>query len=182
MHCPFCGNDDTRVVDSRLANEGDQVRRRRECISCFERFSTYEVAVFNMPPVIKTTGEKQAFNEHKLRAGIIRATQKRPVDAKAIDHAILQIQKRILHRDKQDNKNNDRKGDKKSDKKEIQSSLIGEYVMEELRTLDDVAYIRFASVYRDFNDIGEFIDAIEGLESSPSSEMTKRQIKLPGSE
>ncbi len=170
MHCPFCGNDDTRVVDSRLANEGDQVRRRRECISCSERFSTYEVAVFNMPPVIKTSGEKQVFNEHKLRAGLIRATQKRSVDAKAIDHAVLQIQKRILHKNKQ------------SDKKEIQSSQIGEYVMEELRTLDDVAYIRFASVYRDFNDIDEFIEAIEGLESSPSSEMTKRQFKLPGSD
>jgi transcriptional repressor NrdR len=164
MRCPFCGHDDTRVVDSRLANEGDQVRRRRECIACKERFSTYEYAVFNMPPVIKTTGEKQPFNEHKLRAGLIRATQKRPVDTKAIDNAILHIQKTILH----------------SDKSEVKSSQIGEYVMEELRKLDDVAYIRFASVYRDFNDIGEFIEAIEGLENSPSPELRKRQIKLPG--
>jgi len=171
VDCPFCGHNDTRVIDSRLANEGDQVRRRRECTSCKERFSTYEYAVFNMPPVVKSNGEKQAFNEHKLRAGLMRATQKRPVDSKAIDHAVLQIQKRILHRNKPDNK---------PDNKQIQSSLIGEYVMEELRTLDDVAYIRFASVYRDFNDIGGFIEAIEGLESSPSSEMTKRQIKLPG--
>lgn len=166
MHCPFCGYDDTRVVDSRLASEGDQVRRRRECMSCTERFSTFEVAVFNMPPVTKSDGVKQPFNEHKLRAGLMRATQKRPVDAKAIDSAVLQIQKRILH----------------SDKSEVDSSQIGEYVMEELRTLDDVAYIRFASVYRDFNDIGEFIDAIEGLENSPSAESRKRQIKLPGSE
>lgn len=163
MHCPFCGHDDTRVVDSRLASEGDQVRRRRECTACNERFSTYEVAVFNMPPVTKTTGEKQPFNEHKLRAGLMRATQKRPVDAKAIDSAVLQIQKRIL----------------KSGKTEVDSSLIGEFVMEELRTLDDVAYIRFASVYRDFNDIGEFIEAIERLENTPSSESRKRQIKLP---
>ncbi len=168
MHCPFCGNDDTRVVDSRLANDGDQVRRRRECLStkCKERFSTYEVATFNMPPVVKSTGEKQSFDEHKLRAGLMRATQKRPVDAKAIDGAVLHIQKLILH----------------SDKSEVKSSQIGEYVMEELRKLDDVAFIRFASVYRNFNDIGEFIEEIEGLEKSPSPELKKRQIKMPGSE
>jgi len=166
MHCPFCGHHETRVVDSRLANEGDQVRRRRECTSCGDRFSTYEYAVFNMPPVLKSNGQKQSFNEHKLRAGLMRATQKRPVDAKAIDSAILNIQKRIL----------------REDKNSVDSSKIGEYVMEELRTLDDVAYIRFASVYRDFNDIGEFIDAIEGLENSPSPELKRRQIKLPGAE
>ncbi len=167
MHCPFCGHDDTKVVDSRLASEGDQVRRRRECLSasCKERFSTFEEAIFNMPKVLKSNGDLQAFNEHKLHAGLSRATQKRPVDDKAIDSAILQIQKRIL----------------KHEKDTIKSSQIGEYVMEELRTLDDVAYIRFASVYRDFNDIGEFIEAIEGLENSPSSESRKRQIKLPGS-
>lgn len=168
MHCPFCGHSDTRVVDSRLANEGDQVRRRRECLSlkCKERFSTYEYAIFNMPPVLKSGGEKQAFNEHKLRAGLMRATQKRPVDAKAIDSAVLQIQKHILN----------------IGKTEVTSSQIGEYVMEELRTLDNIAYIRFASVYRDFNDIGEFIEAIDGLENSPSTESRKRQIKLPGAE
>ncbi len=170
MYCPFCGRDETRVVDSRLASEGDQVRRRRECSSCKERFTTYEVAVFNMPPVLKSNGEKQAFNEHKLRDGLMRATQKRPVDAKAIDNAVLQIQKHILQDSKQ------------RGKPEIQTSLIGEYVMEELRQLDDVAYIRFASVYRDFNDIKEFIDAIEGLENTPRSELTKRQLKLPGAD
>lgn len=169
MHCPFCGHTDTRVIDSRLANEGDQVRRRRECIECNERFSTYEYAVFNMPSVIKSGGEKQAFNEHKLRAGLIRATQKRPVDSKSIDHAIIEIQKRILNREDT------------TEKTDVETSLIGEFVMEELRKLDDVAYIRFASVYRDFNDIGEFIDAIEGLENSPSPELRKRQHKLPGS-
>jgi transcriptional repressor NrdR len=167
MHCPFCGNDDTRVVDSRLANEGDQVRRRRECMACNERFSTYEYAVFNMPSVIKSGGEKQAFNEHKLRAGLMRATQKRPVDSKSIDRAVVEIQKRILKRE--------------NPMDDVSTSLIGEFVMEELRKLDDVAYIRFASVYRDFNDIGEFIEAIEGLENSPSPELRKRQIKLPGS-
>jgi len=115
---------------------------------------------------MKSTGEKQPFDEHKLRAGLTRATQKRNVDTKAIDSAILHIQKKILN----------------LGKSEIQSSLIGELVMDELRSLDDVAYIRFASVYRDFNDIGEFIDAIEGLENSPSPELKKRQIKLPGSD
>jgi transcriptional repressor NrdR len=170
MYCPFCGQGDTRVVDSRLASEGDQVRRRRECLSCKERFTTYEVAVFNMPAVLKSSGEKQAFNEHKLRDGLMRATQKRPVDAKAVDNAILQIKKHIL----QDAKTRG--------KAEIQTSLIGEYVMEQLRQLDDVAYIRFASVYRDFNDIKEFVEAIEGLENTPRSELTKRQLKLPGAE
>ena len=164
MHCPFCGEDDTRVVDSRLASEGDQVRRRRECTSCNERFSTYEIAVFNMPQVTKSGGEKQAFNEHKLRAGLMRATQKRPVDSKSIDRAVMDIQKRVLAREGSLDKN---------DKSELTTSLIGEFVMEELRKLDDVAYIRFASVYRDFNDIGEFIDAIEGLENSPSPELKK---------
>lgn len=166
MHCPYCGHDDTRVVDSRLANEGDQIRRRRECLSesCGERFSTFEYAVFTMPPVIKSGGVTQPFNVHKLRAGLERATQKRPVDAKSIDRAVLDIQKRILNTDD-----------------EVTSSLIGEYAMEELRKMDDVAYIRFASVYRDFNDIGEFIDAIEGLENSPTPELKKRQHKLPGS-
>ena len=167
MHCPFCGHEDTRVVDSRLANEGDQVRRRRECMACNERFSTYEYAVFNMPAVIKSGGEKQSFNEHKLRAGLMRATQKRPVDSKSIDRAVVEIQKRILKRE--------------NPMDDVKTSLIGEFVMEELRQLDDVAYIRFASVYRDFNDIGEFIEAIEGLENSPSPELRKRQIKLPGS-
>ena len=166
MHCPFCGYQDTRVVDSRLASEGDQVRRRRECLSpaCKQRFSTFEYAIFKLPKVVKSSGETQAFNEHKLRAGLMRATQKRPVEAKAIDNAILQIKKRILNREKD----------------EISSSQIGEYVMEELRSLDDVAFIRFASVYRNFNDIGEFIEALEGLEKSPSAETRKRQFKLPG--
>ena len=166
MYCPFCGYEDTRVVDSRLADEGDKVRRRRECIECTERFTTFEAVTFKMPLVKKSRGEHQTFNEHKLRAGLMRATQKRPVDAKAIDSAVLHIQKRILN----------------SDKSEVSSSQIGEYVMEELRTLDDVAYIRFASVYRDFNDIGEFIEAIEGLENSPSTESRKRQFKLLGSD
>jgi len=168
MHCPFCGYNDTRVVDSRLANEGEQIRRRRECLSesCKERFSTYEVATFNMPPVTKSTGDKQAFDSHKLRAGLMRATEKRPVDAKAIDSAVLHIQKRILEHDKV----------------AVKSSQIAEYVMEQLRKLDEVAFIRFVSVYKNFNDIGEFIEAIEGLENSPTPELKKCQVKIPGAD
>lgn len=173
MYCPFCGCEDTRVVDSRLANEGDQVRRRRECVACGDRFSTYEYAVFNIPPVVKSTGEKQPFNPHKLRVGLMRATQKRPVDSKAIDRAIVEIQKNILHWLKTDNN---------SKPKNITTNLIGEYVMEELRKMDDVAYIRFASVYRDFHDIGEFIEEIKSLENRPSPEFNKHQRKLPGAE
>jgi len=154
MYCPFCGNDDTRVVDSRVVNEGDQVRRRRECFSCGDRFSTYESAVFNIPAVTKSTGEQQPFNPHKLRAGLMRATQKRPVDSKAIDRAIVDIQKKILYQQKNE-----------ENKTEITTRLIGEYVMEALRKMDEVAYIRFASVYRDFNDIGEFIAEIKSLEN-----------------
>lgn len=170
MYCPFCGHENTKVVDSRLANEGDQVRRRRECLSCGDRFSTYEHVVFNIPPVIKSTGEKQPFNPHKLRAGLMRATQKRPVDTKAIDRAIVEIQKNILQYQKT------------QEKHMVRSRVIGDYVMEELRNLDEVAYIRFASVYRDFNDIGEFIEEIKSLENTPNSEFSKRQIKLPGAE
>ena len=147
MNCPFCGCEDTRVIDSRIANEGDQVRRRRECSSCKERFSTYEYAVFNMPPVVKSGGEKQAFNVHKLRSGLMRAAQKRPVDAKSIDRAVIAVQKRVL----------------KSEVDKVTSSLIGEYVMDELRQLDDVAYIRFASVYRHFKDLNEFREEIDKL-------------------
>ena len=177
MYCPFCGNEDTRVVDSRLANEGDQVRRRRECVSCGDRFSTYEYAVFNIPPVIKSTGEKQPFDPHKLRVGLMRATQKRPVDSKSIDRAIVEIQKEILKCLKADGDSNS-----KGTAKKITTNLIGEYVMEELRKMDDVAYIRFASVYRDFHDIGEFIEEIKSLENQPNPEFNKRQRKLPGAE
>ena len=151
MQCPFCGNKETRVVDSRFASDGDQVRRRRECHSCKERFTTYETANFNMPMVKKSTNVKQPFSEHKLRDGMLRALKKRPVTADQMESAIIRIKKKLL----------------KVEKKEIQSDEIGRFVMEELRGLDDVAYIRFASVYNSFNTISEFNDVIRQMEKRP---------------
>lgn len=162
MRCPFCGADDTRVVDSRLANEGDQVRRRRRCVACDERFTTYEVAELTMPRVIKSNAAREPFNDDKLRGGIMRALEKRPVSIEKIEAALGHIRKKILI----------------SGEREVASSLVGELVMEELRQLDEVAYIRFASVYRRFNDIEEFRSMIEHLESDPSPEQRRRQIDL----
>jgi transcriptional repressor NrdR len=150
MHCPFCGVKTTRVIDSRLASGGDQVRRRRNCMSCSERFTTYEAAEFNMPIVKKSDNIKEPFSDHKLRDGMLRALEKRPVSQDAINSAIIAIKKKILS----------------SGRKEVNSEWIGEQVMEALRALDDVAYIRFASVYHSFNDIGEFIAAIKVMEQS----------------
>ncbi|MCK5896997.1 MAG: transcriptional regulator NrdR [Cocleimonas sp.] len=150
MHCPFCGEKTTRVIDSRLASDGDQVRRRRNCASCGERFTTYENAEFNMPIVKKSDNVKEPFSDYKLRGGMLRALEKRPVSNDAVSSSIIGIKKKILS----------------SGKKEVNSEWIGERVMDALRELDDVAYIRFASVYHSFNDIGEFIDAIKVMEQS----------------
>lgn len=158
MHCPFCGTGDTRVIDSRLANDGDQVRRRRRCASCNERFTTYEVAELSMPRVIKSNEAREPFNDTKLRAGIMRALEKRPVSIESIEAALSRIRKKILI----------------SSEREIASAIIGELVMDELRQLDEVAYVRFASVYRCFNDIDEFRNMIERLESDPSPKDAQR--------
>lgn len=152
MQCPFCGNKGTRVVDSRFASDGDQIRRRRECVACGERFTTYETANFNMPAVRKTTGVVQPFSEHKLRDGMLRALKKRPVSADQMESAIIRIKKKLL----------------KLGKAEIRSGEIGKYAMEELRDLDGVAYIRFASVYNSFNSISEFHDIFEQMKTQDS--------------
>ncbi|MBO0613897.1 MAG: transcriptional regulator NrdR [Pseudomonadota bacterium] len=162
MRCPFCGADDTRVVDSRLANEGDQVRRRRRCVACDERFTTYEVAELTLPRVIKSNAAREPFNDDKLRGGIMRALEKRPVSIESIEAALSHIRKKILI----------------SGEREVPSSMIGELVMDELRQLDEVAYIRFASVYRRFDDIEEFRSMIEHLESDASPEHRQRQPNL----
>lgn len=162
MRCPFCGADDTRVVDSRLANDGDQVRRRRRCVACDERFTTCEVAELTMPRVIKSNDAREPFNDDKLRGGIMRALEKRPVTIEEIEAALSHIRKKILI----------------SGEREVPSSMIGELVMDELRGLDEVAYVRFASVYRRFDDIDEFRNMIERLESDPSPEQRSRQIDL----
>lgn len=154
MHCPFCSATDTRVIDSRLGTDGDQVRRRRQCASCGERFTTHEVADLNMPRVMKSDGVGEAFNVEKLRAGMMLALEKRPVTMSNIDRAIQQIKKQILS----------------SGSREVKSHWIGEQVMKELRQLDGVAYIRFASVYRSFNDIDEFVEIINLMEKKAAKQ------------
>jgi transcriptional repressor NrdR len=146
-------------VDSRLSQEGDQVRRRRECGECRERFTTYEAAELNMPRVVKSDGSRQPFREEKLRAGMLRALEKRPVPSDRVEAAITRIKKRLLA----------------TGEREVQSRLIGEYVMNELSQLDDVAYVRFASVYRRFEDVNQFREVIDRLENEPDSETARRQ-------
>ncbi len=148
MHCPFCGDQDTKVIDSRLVAEGDQVRRRRECQTCKERFTTFETAELVMPRVIKSDGAREPFDENKLRAGLLRALEKRPVDTEEVETSI----NRILHELRS------------TGEREVPSRLVGEAVMKELKTVDVVAYVRFASVYRDFQDVSEFQDEISKLE------------------
>ncbi len=150
MHCPFCSEPDTRVIDSRLSTDGEQVRRRRECAACTERFTTYEVAELNMPRIIKSNGNRVPFDEAKLTAGVMRALEKRPVVTEQVDAAMNRIKHKLLS----------------AGEREIASSRLGNWVMEELLVLDHVAYIRFASVYLDFGDVNAFRDAIERLEQS----------------
>jgi transcriptional repressor NrdR len=152
MHCPFCSAEDTKVIDSRLVAEGDQVRRRRECLSCKDRYTTYEVAELVMPRLIKQNGSREPFNEEKLRAGFLRALEKRPVSIEAIEAEIQQIKHAL----------------RATGEREVKSLVLGELVMEHLKQLDQVAYVRFASVYRSFQDIAEFRDAIESLEAEPT--------------
>ena len=162
MHCPFCGKQDTKVIDSRLASEGAQVRRRRECLDCNERFTTFESAELVMPRIIKGNNAREPFDEKKLIAGMMRALEKRPVISDAVDGAISRLQHRL----------------RASGEREIAARLLGEWVMNELRELDEVAYVRFASVYRSFEDVKAFREEIERLESQPTAEDRKDQISL----
>jgi transcriptional repressor NrdR len=150
MYCPFCNADDTKVVDSRLVADGGQVRRRRECVVCSERFTTYELAELVMPRVIKSDGSREPFDEDKLRAGFQRALEKRQVSIEQIEIALSQI-KHFLQ---------------VTGEREISSRIIGEEVMSQLHELDEVAYIRFASVYRSFQDLNEFQDELNRLSSA----------------
>lgn len=149
MRCPFCSFQDTKVIDSRLVTEGDQVRRRRECVECGERFTTFESAELVMPKVIKGDGTRQPFDDNKLKSGILRAVEKRPVSVEDVEKSILNIQSQI----------------RGLGEREVSASVIGEMVMEALRKLDQVAFVRFASVYRRFKDVSEFREEIERLES-----------------
>ncbi len=154
MHCPFCGANDTKVIDSRLVAEGEQVRRRRECLACEERFTTFETAELVMPRLIKTDGSRQPFDEDKLRAGMQRALEKRPVSVERLEAAIVRIKHKL----------------RSAGEREIKSRVLGELVMGELQQLDEVAYIRFASVYRRFQDLNEFRVEIERLSREPNKE------------
>lgn len=162
MRCPFCAAEDTKVIDSRLANEGDQVRRRRECLTCSERFTTFESAELHMPKIVKSSGERELFQEEKLRSGIVRALEKRPVDTEAIEAAINHIKHQI----------------RSTGEREVPSRSLGEWVINELRELDQVAYVRFASVYRSFEDINEFREEIDRLQREPTPELKKHQMSL----
>lgn len=147
MHCPFCGHEETKVTDSRLAGEGQQIRRRRECLQCAERFTTFETAELLMPHLIKSDATREPFDEKKLRSGMIKALEKRPVSAEAVDAAVMHIGHRL----------------RTLGEREVASRLVGELVMDELRHLDEVAYVRFASVYRSFQDVDAFREEIEKL-------------------
>jgi transcriptional repressor NrdR len=147
MHCPFCGHEETKVTDSRLAAEGRQIRRRRECLACSERFTTFETAELVMPLVVKSDHSREPFDEAKLRGGIVKALEKRPVSQEAVEAAISHIGHRL----------------RALGEREVASRTIGELVMEELRHLDEVGYVRFASVYRHFQDVEAFRDEIERL-------------------
>jgi|TARA_X000000950_G_scaffold243934_1_gene299700 transcriptional repressor NrdR len=153
VFCPFCAADDTKVIDSRLVADGGQVRRRRECVGCKERFTTYEAAELVMPRVIKQDGSREPFDENKLRAGLQRALEKRPVSVEAIETEIGQMKNRL----------------RATGERELGSRVVGELVMDALKRLDQVAYVRFASVYRSFEDLSEFRDAIASLEADPQT-------------
>lgn len=162
MRCPFCGAQETKVIDSRLSGDGDQVRRRRECTLCRERFTTYESAELNLPRVVKRDGTRVPFDGRKLRSGMMRALEKRPVDMEQIEASIGRINRTLIA----------------GGEREVQSRRIGDLVMEELRGLDQVAYVRFASVYREFEDVNAFREEIDRLERQPTPEARRRQLDL----
>ncbi len=148
MRCPFCSHDDTRVVDSRVTDDGLQVRRRRECPACAARFSTYETAEIKLPQIVKRDGRREAFNEPKLRGGLARAFEKRAVSVEDIDKVVDAVMRKL----------------RTSGEREVPAGRMGEWVMEELKRIDQVAYVRFASVYRRFEDVQAFREEVEKLE------------------
>lgn len=162
MYCPFCAHADTRVIDSRLLGEGDQIRRRRECMQCKARFTTYETAELSLPRVVKSDGRRETFNDDKLRGGILKALEKRPVPMERVEAAINHVKRRL----------------REGGEREIDSRRIGELVMDALRGLDQVAYVRFASVYRSFEDVKAFLEEIERLEHDLPPDLREQQLDL----
>jgi transcriptional repressor NrdR len=163
VYCPFCGHIETKVTDSRLAGEGRQIRRRRECLACGERFTTFESAELLMPMVVKGDRSREPFDEGKLRSGMEKALEKRPVPRAQVDEAVIRIGHKMRAL-----------GDR-----EVPSRVIGELVMEELRRLDEVAYVRFASVYRHFEDVEAFHEEIRRLRDQRSEDQPERPPRRP---
>lgn len=162
MHCPFCNHPETKVIDSRLASEGQQIRRRRECLSCAERFTTFESAELVMPRIIKSDASREPFDERKLRSSMLKALEKRPVSSEALDAAVMHVCQKL----------------RSMGEREVASRYVGELAMEELHNLDEVAYVRFASVYRSFQDIDAFREEIDRLRNRRSREATEGQLAL----
>lgn len=150
MKCPFCHNDDTQVIDTRVSEEGNVIRRRRRCADCDKRFTTYERVELVMPVIVKKNGSRTEYETAKLRASLMLALRKRPVSAEAVETAIQRIEEKLLS----------------SGEREVISGHVGELVMRELKRLDKIAYIRFASVYKSFEDVSEFAEAIQEVKKS----------------
>ena len=159
MKCPFCASAETQVIDSRVSEAGDSIRRRRRCLDCQKRFTTYETVELRLPQVVKTNGNRSEFDKEKIRVGFARALHKRPVPTEFVDAAIDRIVAQVLAQGE----------------REIGSREIGEMVMQELYKLDKVAYIRFASVYRSFSDVSDFRDALREVEAPPPAAKRPRR-------
>jgi transcriptional repressor NrdR len=162
MHCPFCTHSDTKVIDSRLAGEGRQVRRRRECVACGERFTTFESPELVMPRVVKRDDRREPFDHAKLRSGVVSALQKRPVASEDIERLLERVTHRL----------------QTVGEREVQSAFIGDIVIEELRQLDEIGYVRFASIYRSFQDVTEFQDEIQRLRTLSLGQADREQMSL----
>ncbi len=162
MRCPFCTHVETKVIDSRLANDGDMIRRRRECLACAERFTTYESAELVMPRLVKRDGSRVPFDDDKLHTSFSKALEKRPVGTEKVENAILNIKRRL----------------RATGDREVSSEILGGMVMDALRELDDVAYVRFASVYRSFDDVQAFREEIDRLEKELSNTDKAQQISF----
>jgi transcriptional repressor NrdR len=153
MRCPFCDHAETQVIETRISDDGDALRRRRRCSNCDKRFTTYERVELSLPAVVKKNGSRVEYDRRKLRASLALALRKRPVSSEAVDAAIMRIEEKLLS----------------LALREIASERVGELVMRELKRLDKIAYVRFASVYRNFEDVDEFADAIEEVQPKGSS-------------
>jgi len=159
MYCPFCSANDTKVIDSRLVSDGHQVRRRRECLACHERYTTFESAELVMPRIIKRDGSREPFNEDKMLSGLTRALEKRPVSMEQIELAVNKLKSQM----------------RATGEREISSEMLGDLIMSQLKELDKVAYLRFASVYLSFEDISEFADEITRLGKEKNGKAKKHK-------